>query len=376
MKKNIVISIILISITIVLAIFMNRNSMGPGSEIQYSSNMTLRELAKNNGFPVKEILHIMSHEDRRVWDLPRNIPMNELNIDIESIEHVLEYISEKSNPVIGIVKYMLWAIWISIVTIFILSRKHIKNLRKVLLVLTIIIFGIMLGASPNPMESIIKLFKMINNMEGEPRVIIVSFILFSLFSIVGSKLICGWGCQLGALQETIFNIPVFKKKYKYQVPFIYSISIRLFLLVVFLCVLFGPGRGVVYGIKNYVIYHNIDYFKIFNFRSLAIFALYTLPILVVSSLLIYRPFCQFICPFGLYSWFLENIAINRIRIIEDKCTHCLECVKSCPTQAMKGIYEKKRKRFLPDCWSCGTCIEVCPENAIEYSNSKKIFLNT
>ena len=86
-----------------------------------------------------------------------------------------------------------------------------------------------------------------------------------------------------------------------------------------------------------------------------------------ASLFIYRPFCQFICPFGLYSWLLENISIKRIKIIEDKCIKCEKCVKTCPTQAMKGIYEKKRKHFLPDCWSCGACIEACPTDAIKYS---------
>jgi ferredoxin len=49
--------------------------------------------------------------------------------------------------------------------------------------------------------------------------------------------------------------------------------------------------------------------------------------------------------------------------------------KKCPTQAMKGIYEKKRKYLLPDCWSCGVCIEVCPANAVKYGSNGKFFLN-
>jgi len=181
-------------------------------------------------------------------------------------------------------------------------------------------------------------------------------------------LLCSWGCQLGALQESIFNIPIFRRKYNIQVPFAISLTFRVAVFATFISLLFGFGYGVVEGIKNFVIYHHINYFKIFHFHDLAIIALYTLPIFIIASLFIYRPFCQFICPFGLYSWLLENISIKRIKIIEDKCIKCEKCVKACPTQAMKGIYEKKRKYFLPDCWSCGACIEACPADAIKYSS--------
>ena len=102
-----------------------------------------------------------------------------------------------------------------------------------------------------------------------------------------------------------------------------------------------------------------------------VFGILTLPILILSSLYVYRPFCQLICPFGLYAWLLENFAVNKITINEDKCKNCKECVNSCPTQAMKGIYEKRRAYFLPDCWACGKCIEVCPTDAIKYLQNKK-----
>lgn len=126
------------------------------------------------------------------------------------------------------------------------------------------------------------------------------------------------------------------------------------------------------GIKDFVIYHHINYFKIFNFGGLAVVALYSLPIFILASLFIFRFYCQLICPFGLYAWLLENIAINKIKIIEDKCIECRKCVKDCPTEAMKGIYENERKYFLPDCWSCGVCIETCPTNAIKYGYNKEI----
>jgi len=366
MKNNIILSIFLIALTVVLAMFMKWDDIGAKKEIYFSTEMTLKQLAKKNDIRPKELLHVLSHEDSKVWDLPKDIPIKDMNIDVAQVKHSLEHIKGENKPILYIFKYTLWAVWISLILLLILARKKIKNLRFVVLLLTVIIFGLLLGASPNPMESMVKLFKMLNKMEGGPKVLIISFVLFSLFSVLGCKFICSWGCQLGALQESIFNIPIFKRKYKFQIPFMVSLPVRLILFILFLFLLFG----IALGIKNFVIYHHVNYFKIFNL-DLALFALYSLPIFILASLFIFRPFCQFICPFGLYSWLLENVAINKVRIIEDKCIKCLKCVEDCPTQAMKGIYEQNRKYFLPECWSCGICIEVCPTDAVQYGNIKK-----
>jgi len=129
---------------------------------------------------------------------------------------------------------------------------------------------------------------------------------------------------------------------------------------------FGFGTGVIHGIKNYVIYHHVNYFKIFHFHDIAKVAFLGLPLFVITSFFVFRPFCQFICPFGLYSWILENFAANKIQVDPDKCTGCRQCVEVCPTEAMKDILSKRRKWFLPDCWSCGKCVGQCPTKAITY----------
>jgi polyferredoxin len=367
MKKNVTLSIMLLAVTIALSLFMKWDSIGVKSEVHFSADMTLKALAQKNEVPVKEILHILSHEDLKAWDLPKDVPLKEMEIDAGDIRAAIEHIKEEEKPIVEIAKYILWAAWISSVLVLVLSRKRIRRIRLPLLILSAVIFGLLLGASPNPMEAVVKLFKMLNKMEGGPTVLITSLGLFTLFSLLGSKLICSWGCQLGTLQESIFNIPVFKRKRKLQVPFALSLALRIVLFVLFFLLLFGIALGV----KNFVLFHQINYFKIYNW-DLAPFALYSLPILVLASLFIYRPFCQLVCPFGLYAWLLENLAVNRIKIIEDRCIQCKACVKSCPTKAMKGIYEKRRKCFLPDCWSCGVCTEVCPTNAIRYGLNKEL----
>jgi len=362
MKRNIVLCSGLVAVTTAMAAMASQYAGASSQQIAFSEDMTLKQLAKRNGLPLKKILHIMSHKDHAVWELPKQKPIRSLAVDPVEVRAALEHIREESGAIWDSLRYIVWALLISAVVLFVLTRKKIRTVRSVIMLFSVGVFGVLLGASPNPMESVVKSLKMLNNMEAEPKVVVLSLIIFTIMSLAGSKLICSWGCQLGALQECLFNIPLFKRKSSFQVPFTISLVVRVVFFVVFLLMLFG----IALGISNFVIYHHVNYFKVYRFHDMAKFALYTLPVLLVASLLIFRPFCQFICPFGLYAWLLENFAANRIRIDREECIECLECVKACPTEAMKGLHAEKRTYLLPDCWSCGKCIEACPTNAVLY----------
>jgi NAD-dependent dihydropyrimidine dehydrogenase PreA subunit len=264
------------------------------------------------------------------------------------------------------VKLIFLAFYLSFILLFIFNLKNIGKARAIVLICTVLIFGIAFGATPNPMESLVKVFKLFNKMEGEGKILISIFFIFTTFSLIGSKFICSWGCPIGALQECLFNVMGCRSKHSIRIPFWLYSMLRMFIFGVFLVLLFGFGDAVVYGIKDFVVYHHVNYFKIFNFHELAKIALYTLPVFIILSLFIFRPFCHCVCPFGLYSWLLENISINRIHIDTEKCIRCGKCVNVCPTSAMKDIYNKK-VYFLAECWSCGKCKDICPVGAITYA---------
>jgi polyferredoxin len=227
-----------------------------------------------------------------------------------------------------------------------------------------VVFGLVLGEAPNPMEAVVKVFKATRAMEARPFDLAVLLALFSAMAILGNKLICGWGCQLGALQDAIHTISPLERVKKKKVPFWLANSVRLVIFVAFLDCLYG----LVFGSGHFVIYHQLNFFKLYNW-TLAPLALLLLPLLFVLSLFLYRPFCQFVCPFGLYSWVLENVSVYRVRVSERLCINCDNCVEACPTQAMEGRLHFKRNVFLPDCWACGACVEHCPVNAIVFDRT-------
>ena len=327
-----------------------------------SRQMTLAEAAQSNDIPVKAFIHELSHTDPDVWNLPRHVTIKYLRISDQSLQQALDRVMQERTPIVDMMKYVIMALWVSTALLLILVRKQLGTVRLTVMALTVLVFGVIMGASPNPMTALVKFFKMLNRQQDREITVAVSLIVFTAFSLLGGKLLCGWACPLGSLQELVYSTPFLKRRRAFKLPFALSLAARLVLFVSFVLLLFGAGLRL----RNVVLYQYVDYFRLFRFGALARFALYTLPVLLLLSFFIFRPFCQLVCPFGLYAWLLENLAVNKPRIIEERCTHCEKCVAACPTGAMRETY-RKRRYFLPDCWSCGACIESCPDDAVVYA---------
>ena len=230
----------------------------------------------------------------------------------------------------------------------------------VTLILTVAICGFLLGKSPNPMESAVKVFKSMVGLYPSVTEKVLGFAFFAVLAVIGSKLICGWGCPFGALQELIYHLPILRRLKKRRLPFVVSNTIRSLAFIVMLLLLFD----VVGGRKGFVIYHYVNPFNLFNFDIETVLIGATIATAAIVSLGFYRPFCQFVCPFGLLSWLLERLSIFRVKIDLSLCTNCGACDKACPLDAAKG--RVAGKTFPADCFSCARCLNVCPVDAIHY----------
>lgn len=52
-----------------------------------------------------------------------------------------------------------------------------------------------------------------------------------------------------------------------------------------------------------------------------------------------------------------------VRFHEERCTGCAECLKVCPTNAIR-IRRQKSVRFVDQCIGCAACLRVCPAGAV------------
>ncbi len=61
---------------------------------------------------------------------------------------------------------------------------------------------------------------------------------------------------------------------------------------------------------------------------------------------------------------------HSVRLDSDKCQGCTNCIKRCPTQAIR-VREGKAKIVKERCIDCGECIRVCPHHA-KYASSDSL----
>ena len=80
---------------------------------------------------------------------------------------------------------------------------------------------------------------------------------------------------------------------------------------------------------------------------------------IVLSILVYRPFCRYLCPLGAVYEMIQPISLYRYSVDKAACTDCGACVKACKL----GI-DVHLTPNSPDCIRCGDCIRACPEGAV------------
>ncbi len=352
---------------IVLGILLDSPSALKES-ISFNIDMSIRDIVPELGVTGKSL----AREMELPLDVSKNKPVRTLGVTQEELDHAIEHILSHRDTVLKYYIFAALVLW-GLVFLVRLGRpdgSDVKNRRDwyprtpyiISLLLSVIVAGFLFGKSPNPMEGLVKVFKSMVGLYPDPGIKIIAFGFFIILAVIGNKMICGWACPFGALQEIIYSIPILRRIKQKKLPFILTNTIRAGLFLFTLLFLFG----IIGASKGFVIYHYVNPFNLFNLDFESFSILLTVIIALGGAFIIYRPFCQLICPFGFISWIAERFSIYRIRIDIDKCTQCGVCIKVCPLEAAKGRVAGNR---LPaDCFSCARCLNVCPVDVIQYKS--------
>lgn len=200
----------------------------------------------------------------------------------------------------------------------------------------------------------------------------VSGFLIFVGALVG-RLVCGWLCPFGLIQDLLHKIPFFKKistfrgdkllrKLKYVILVVFVILLPMFLVDLlgqgapYFCKLICPvgtlEGGIPLVLLNSSMHSALGW--LYAWKNVLLVAT------ILLSILIYRPFCKYICPLGaIYSLF-NRISFFRYRVDEHKCIHCGACAKVC-----KMHVDPVKNANDPECIRCGKCKQVCPVHAIK-----------
>ncbi len=203
----------------------------------------------------------------------------------------------------------------------------------------------------------------------------VSLYVGGFLMLVGAVLgrfVCGWLCPFGLVQDLCHRIPFFKKLgvfpgdkilrwLKYVILLVFVILMPLFVVDIVgqggpaFCKYICPAGTLLGGIPLVAKNPGLQAMVGFLFR----WKMTILVITLVLSLLIYRPFCKYICPLGAIYSLTNGVSLYRLRIDREKCVNCGKCAKVC-----KMGVDPVKNPGSPECIRCGDCAKACPKGAI------------
>lgn len=210
---------------------------------------------------------------------------------------------------------------------------------------------------------------------GDPtyRVSLYVFGVIAAMGVFFGRLICGWMCPFGLVQDLLYKIKVKTKKknlpgHQYLKYLRYVILIIFPLLAVWVvsgltgttepwfCELICPSGTLLGGVPLVLLSSSPRASAGIRFA----WKVFLLLAIVVLSVFYYRPFCKYLCPLGALYGVCNPISTYRLVIDQDKCVSCGKCQKVC------GMDIKTfQNPNSPDCIRCGQCVAACPTGAIE-----------
>jgi polyferredoxin len=157
-------------------------------------------------------------------------------------------------------------------------------------------------------------------------VIPISVILFFVLPLVATlfygRTFCAAVCPLGAIQDAVIlrptHVPEWLASLLGVFPYIY-----LGLAVLFA----ATGAG-------FIICQYDPFVGFFRFGADFNMVIFGFSMLLLGTV-VARPYCRFLCPYGVLLNWMSRLSRRHVRITPDECNNCRLCEESCPFGAIK-----------------------------------------
>jgi ferredoxin-type protein NapH len=183
------------------------------------------------------------------------------------------------------------------------------------------------------------------------------------------RLICGWACPFGLIQELLHKIPSRKFNIPQKLNYIKYFFLVVFVIIQPLTVVDGFGYGEIWyckyvcpagtleaGLPMLILQPSLGQTIGYLFYN----KLMILVGFIIWSILASRPFCRTACPLGAFYALFKNLKLVKLRLVEENCTQCKECHSVCPM----GVKFNESPENA-ECISCLKCMDkACKFDAI------------
>lgn len=193
---------------------------------------------------------------------------------------------------------------------------------------------------------------------------VVGLLLF--FGVLVGRLICGFLCPFGLLQDLLHHVPFPVKlkrfradKWLRMVKYVVLVALVIVLpicvkLTPFFCKYLCPS-GTVSGLL--LALGDRGLFQAFG--GLFAWKACILGIIVLASVVIARPFCKYLCPLGAIYGPLNKVSIYHLECDPSKCISCGKCSSVCDM-----CVDPSKDPNSAECIRCLRCVHECPAKAL------------
>lgn len=151
---------------------------------------------------------------------------------------------------------------------------------------------------------------------------IIFFALPLIFALFFGRVFCSSVCPLGAIQDLFVVRPI-------KIPHGLESSLRIFAYIYLAAAVLFAATGSAFIICRYDPF--VGFFRFGGSFNMLVLG----GCLLVIGLFVARPYCRFICPYGVILRQLGRLSKKRVAITPDKCINCRLCEDACPFGAIE-----------------------------------------
>jgi len=205
---------------------------------------------------------------------------------------------------------------------YFLYRKRSRRGIFAMVLASVAFFGFLIGGCICAVGSIQNVAAAVFNQNFPISPVVLGIFMLPLFfALFAGRVFCGSVCPLGTIQDLVIFYPL-------KVPPLLDRILRILPL-------FYLGAGVLFaatGISFLIC--RFDPFVGFYRMTGPFFMLSAGTLLLLLGMFVARPYCRYLCPYGVLLSWLSKLSSRRVSVTPDECIRCRLCEDVCPVDAI------------------------------------------
>ncbi len=233
--------------------------------------------------------------------------------------------TETPNPQQGVWEYIDVGVLLATLSLatYLILRKRCRTGTFIVMIFTLLYFGFFRKGCVCSIGAIQNIaLTAFDPTYAVPIAVLIFFSLPLVFTLFFGRVFCAAVCPLGAIQDAVLIHPV-------KVPRWLESGLRLFAYVYLGAAVLLAATGCMFIICRYDPF--VGFFRLGADWNLLVLG----GCLLLIGLFVGRPYCRFVCPYGLILRQLSRLSKWRVTITPTDCIQCRLCEDACPFGAIR-----------------------------------------